>query len=37
MPRDHQINLDDLLHRTSAPERTVVVMVEPAGVSPTGG
>jgi len=23
-------------HRTSAPERTVIVMVEPAGVVPTG-
>jgi mannose-6-phosphate isomerase-like protein (cupin superfamily) len=25
-----------VLHRTSAPRRTVVLMVEPAGVAPTG-
>jgi mannose-6-phosphate isomerase-like protein (cupin superfamily) len=25
-----------VLHKTSAPERTVIVMVEPAGVVPTG-
>ena len=25
-----------VMHRTSAPERTVIVMVEPAGVVPTG-
>jgi mannose-6-phosphate isomerase-like protein (cupin superfamily) len=25
-----------VMHKTSAPERTVIVMVEPAGVVPTG-
>jgi mannose-6-phosphate isomerase-like protein (cupin superfamily) len=25
-----------VVHRTRAPERTVIVMVEPAGVQPTG-
>jgi mannose-6-phosphate isomerase-like protein (cupin superfamily) len=25
-----------VMHKTSAPRRTVVVMVEPAGVAPTG-
>jgi hypothetical protein len=25
-----------VLHKTSAPERTVIVMVEPASVAPTG-
>jgi hypothetical protein len=24
------------MHKTSAPQRTVIVMVEPAGVVPTG-
>ncbi len=26
----------DVMHKTSAPTRTVVVMFEPAGVAPTG-
>jgi mannose-6-phosphate isomerase-like protein (cupin superfamily) len=36
MPRQGLMVPKGVLHRTSAPERTVILMIEGAGVKPTG-